>query len=248
MTYPLTLITGIFQQGYACGYLVASCVNLGFVPSVPPDINYRALFFLGAGLSWAAAIIQAVMPEGETTRRVAIERQEKRDRGEHMTKEKFFLQLKAIMLDYWPNMLLAFWMMVLFAFFSHASQDLLLTMYTESKCFSHFHGTQLVIIANTGSVVGGFIGGIISQKLGRRITMAMSCIVAGAFIPLWVIPTSFDGVAAGGFFVQIGVQSAWAVVPVYMNELSPPDVRALFGGMAYNLGLMVSWSCVERLS
>ncbi|TIA87531.1 hypothetical protein E3P99_03113 [Wallemia hederae] len=236
------LFSGIFQQGYACGYLVASCVNLSFVPSVPRDINYRALFFLGAGLSWAAAIVQACVPEGAVTREIAAEKRIKKERGEEvgMTKDKFIQQCKSIIRDYWPNMLLAFWMMVLFAFFSHASQDLLLTMYTESKCFSHFQGTQLVIIANTGSVVGGFIGGIISQKVGRRLTMVLSCIVAGAFIPLWVIPTSFDGIAAGGFLVQIGVQSAWAVVPVYMNELSPPHVRALFGGLAYNLGLMVA--------
>lgn len=81
-----------------------------------------------------------------------------------------------------------------------------------------------------------------SQKLGRRLTVVVCSCIAGAFIPLWVVPSSFNGVAAGGFFVQIGVQSAWAVVPIYMNELSPPHVRALFGGLAYNLGLMVCFS------
>ncbi|EOQ98989.1 Carboxylic acid transporter protein-like protein [Wallemia ichthyophaga EXF-994] len=230
------LFSGIFQQGYACGYLVASCVNLGLVPSVSLSggANYRALFFLGAGLSWLAAAIQAAVPVSR------VHNSKSKSNSETKTKSKLFQHLCTILRTYYPNILLAIWLMILFAFFSHASQDLLLTMYVQSKCFSNFRATQLVIVANTGSVVGGVVGGIMSQKLGRRLTVVVCSCIAGAFIPLWVVPSSFNGVAAGGFFVQIGVQSAWAVVPIYMNELSPPNVRALFGGLAYNLGLMVA--------
>ncbi len=32
------------------------------------------------------------------------------------------------------------------------------------------------------------------------------CILVGAFIPLWILPSSFGGLSAGAFFIQFGVQ------------------------------------------
>ena len=36
-----------------------------------------------------------------------------------------------------------------------------------------------------------------------------------AFIPLWILPTSFSALSAGAFCIQFGVQGAWGVVRVY---------------------------------
>jgi len=41
---------------------------------------------------------------------------------------------------------------------------------------------------------------------------------------------------AGGFCMQFMVQGAWGVVPVHLNELSPPELRGTFPGFAYQLG------------
>jgi SHS family lactate transporter-like MFS transporter len=76
-----------------------------------------------------------------------------------------------------------------------------------------------------------------------------------AFIPLWIIPTSFSTLAAGAFCVQFGVQGAWGVVrlglyraecraypffnvqiPIQLAEMSPPAFRATFPGVAYQIG------------
>ena len=32
------------------------------------------------------------------------------------------------------------------------------------------------------------------------------------FIPLWILPSTFSGLAAGAFCIQFGVQGAWGVV------------------------------------
>lgn len=37
-------------------------------------------------------------------------------------------------------------------------------------------------------------------------------LLIGAFIPLWILPSSFGALAAGAFCVQFGVQGAWGVV------------------------------------
>src|SRR5436190_1069754 len=39
-----------------------------------------------------------------------------------------------------------------------------------------------------------------------------------------------------GFLIQFMVQGAWGVVPVHLNELSPPQFRGTFPGLAYQLG------------
>ena len=93
---------------------------------------------------------------------------------------------------------------------------------------------------NCGAIVGGIIAGYVSQYTGRRIAMIMFIIFAGAIIPLWILPDTFGGLAAGAFLIQFGVQGAWGVIPAYLTELSPPQFRATYPGLAYQLGNMAS--------
>jgi hypothetical protein len=51
--------------------------------------------------------------------------------------------------------------------------------------------------------------------------------------------------AAGSFFLQFMVQGAWGVVPVHLNELSPPQFRAAFPGIAYQIGNAISSPAAE---
>ena len=70
-------------------------------------------------------------------------------------------------------------------------------------------------------------------------------IFTGAFIPLWILPDTFGKLSAGAFFVQFGVQGAWGVVPILLSEVSPPAYRASFGGIAYQLGNMISAAAAQ---
>ena len=83
---------------------------------------------------------------------------------------------------------------------------------------------------------GGAIAGSISQYIGRRLTIILFVMLAGAFIPLWILPSGFSTLAAGAFCVQFGVQGAWGVIPIQLAEMSPPGFRATFPGVAYQLG------------
>jgi len=72
------------------------------------------------------------------------------------------------------------------------------------------------------------------------LTIIIHVLLVGAFIPLWIIPTSFSSLSAGAFCLQFGVQGAWGVIPIQLAELSPPAFRATFPGVAYQLGNMIS--------
>ncbi|CAD6584508.1 MAG: hypothetical protein TREMPRED_003853 [Tremellales sp. Tagirdzhanova-0007] len=190
------LCSGILQQGYAFGYLLAAVINLTVVAE--SKYTWRSLYFIGAGFSLAAAMVRACLPES---------RQDPVYMGG--------------LYDDWI-------------------QDLFPTYLQTTKHLSAKLSTKATIISNCGAVVGGSIAGYASQYLGRRPAIIICLLYTACWIPLWIIPSSFGGLAAGGFFIQSGVQGAWGVVPIYLAEVSPPAFRALFAGLAYQLGNMAS--------
>ena len=76
------LCSGILQQGYSAGYLLAAVINLGVVPK--SRYTWRSLYFVGAGFSVAAAIVRAFVPE---SRQYILAREQSRASG-HTTRQK----------------------------------------------------------------------------------------------------------------------------------------------------------------
>ena len=56
----------------------------------------------------------------------------------------------------------------------------------------------------------------------------------------WAYAPTAMTLAAGAFLMQVCVQGAWGVVPVHLNELSPPNVRGTFAGTVYQLGNLIA--------
>jgi len=87
------------------------------------------------------------------------------------------------------------------------------------------------------------IGGILYAAavtiidVGRRRAMAIAVICAGLVIPLWIYPSTLVVLTIGAFLMQFMVQGAWGVIPAHLTELSPPEVRGLFSGLAYQIGV-----------
>ncbi|HEX8898680.1 MAG TPA: MFS transporter, partial [Chthoniobacterales bacterium] len=87
-----------------------------------------------------------------------------------------------------------------------------------------------------GAICGGVVIGFLSQTWGRRRVIILSAIGGMLLIPLWIFAPSTALLIIGGFSIQFMVQGAWGVVPVHLNELSPPHLRGTFPGLAYQLG------------
>lgn len=231
--------SGIVQQGYAVGYLIAAVINLYLVPSVSEHNSWRSLFWCAAGISAFAAVARVFLPESEYFLRA---KREELARGNTTTnKTKVFLrEMGAMLKTHWKLCIYAVLLMTGFNFLSHGSQDLYPKYLQTTKGFTPHASTVATIIGNCGAISGGAIAGIVSQHIGRRLTIVIFVLLIGAFIPLWILPNSFSGLSAGAFCVQFGVQGAWGVIPVLLSEISPPAFRATFPGVAYQLGNMVS--------
>ena len=132
-------------------------------------------------------------------------------------------------------------LMMGFNFLSHGSQDLYPSQFlTRQQHLPHGSVTLIMIIFNLGAIVGGLGVGFLSQRIGRRLAIGILAMLALPAIPLWLFSHGVLWLATGGFLIQVCVQGAWGVVPAYLNEISPPAIRATFPGAVYQLGNLLA--------
>ncbi|KAG1732452.1 carboxylic acid transporter protein [Suillus paluster] len=229
------IASGVLQEGYAVGYLIAAVINLTLVA----EHTWRVLFWTGSGITFFAACIRVLVPESAFFLR-AKELEKAKGTNTSQKTKIFFRETKEMLKRHWLLCIYAVLLMTGFNFMSHGSQDLYPTYLETTKGFSTHDATIATIIGNCGAIAGGVIAGWVSQYIGRRLTIVIFVLLVGAFIPLWVLPSSFSGLSAGAFWIQVGVQGAWGVIPIQLAEMSPPAFRATFPGVAYQLGNMVS--------
>jgi putative sialic acid transporter len=127
-----------------------------------------------------------------------------------------------------------------FNFFSHGTQDLYPTFLQVQQHFPTATVSTLAVVYNIGAILGSLFFGSLSERIGRRRAILISSLIAIPIIPLWVFAGSPLWLAVGSFLMQFMVQSAWGVVPVHLNELSPPEMRGTFPGFVYQTGNLLA--------
>lgn len=110
----------------------------------------------------------------------------------------------------------------------------------EQKELNNAGASRASILMKTGACVGGTIIGYLSQFVGRRRAIIGAALMSGILIPAWILPAGERALSVTGFFMQFFVQGAWGVIPIHLNELSPPAFRSSFPGLTYQLGNMIS--------
>ncbi|HET6906044.1 MAG TPA: MFS transporter [Rhodanobacteraceae bacterium] len=225
------IVSGILQSGYPCGYLLcALAYGLLF-----DSIGWRGMFVLGILPALLVLYLRRSVPESP------VFEQRERAGVRHGVMEA--------MRGRWKLLAYMIVTMAVFNAFSHGSQDVYPTFLKLQMHFDTHTTSLLTIILNLGALAGGLVFGQWSEKIGRRRAMAIACVLALPAIPLWSYGGSVLLLAIGAFWIQIAVQGAWGVVPGYLNELSPDDVRGTLPGFAYQLGnLLVSWTAFAMTS
>jgi SHS family lactate transporter-like MFS transporter len=130
--------------------------------------------------------------------------------------------------------------MTMMNFVSHGTQDMYPTFLEKTRGFDTRTVATIAIIYNVGALLGGLTFGYFSDRWGRRRTMAIAVVCAGLIIPLWIYPSTVTVLTLGAFLMQFMVQGAWGVIPAHLTELSPPEVRGLFSGLAYQTGVLLA--------
>lgn len=212
--------SGLLQEGYVLGYLLASIV----FKCLFDRIGWRGMFVVGAA---PALLVLYVRRSVEESPAWLAGTQARRVRAADA--------LRAI-LGAWPRFLFMVVLMACFNAFSHGSQDLYPTFLQVQHAFDASTTGTIAIVYNVGALCGGILFGALSERIGRRRAIALAAMLALPMIPLWAFSPNAVLFALGGFAMQFMIQGAWGVVPAHLNELSPPSVRAILPGFAYQLG------------
>lgn len=232
-----SILSGIFQEGYAFGYLLGVVFQRAIVDN--SSHGWRAMFWFSSGPPILFIAWRLLLPESEAyTRRKAEEKRV--TNGTKSESSTFWRNAKIAIVQHWITLVYLVILMAMFNFSSHGSQDLFPTMLTNQYSYSHDASTVTNSLANLGAIAGGIIVAHSSSFIGRRFAIIMCCIGGGAMLYPWGFISNPSGLNAAVFFLQFFVQGAWGIVPIHLTELAPVEFRTFVTGVAYQLGNMIS--------
>jgi len=212
--------SGLLQEGYVIGFLLASGVfALAF-----DHVGWRGMFIISSASALLVLYIRFGVEESPAWRTGTA--------PERASAAAVWRAVRGNL----PIFLYLVVLMACFNAFSHGSQDLYPTFLQAQRGFSAMRTGNLAIIMNLGALAGGICFGALSERLGRKRAIVLAAALSLPMIPLWLYSQTTVLLAVGGFLMQFMVQGAWGIVPAHLNELSPPSVRAILPGFAYQLG------------
>ncbi len=215
------VLSGILQAGYSIGYLLAAVAARFLLPA----FGWRAMFWVGAVPALLALYIRTKVPESE-----AWKQHRAASTGEVLR----------IVAREWKRFGYLVALMTFMMFLSHGTQDLYPDFLQEVHKLSASVRANVAIIYNLGAVIGAIIFGHLSQVAGRRKGMMAALALVLLVIPLWAFGQTLALIILAAFLMQAGVQGAWGVIPVHLNELSADAARGLMPGLAYQLGILLA--------
>jgi SHS family lactate transporter-like MFS transporter len=215
------LLSGLLQQGYAVGYLLAAVCF--FV--VYPRFGWRPMFFIGGLPALVALFVRFRVKESEVWER---------------TRHGNWRDLGRAIWSNWRLFLYLVFLMAGMNFASHGTQDMYPTFLQREWGLGPKARAALTAFSMIGAISGGVVFGLRSDRIGRRRTIVLALGLATLVIPLWAFAPSLPLLVAGAFIMQFMVQGAWGVIPAHITELSPDSVRGFLPGFAYQCGVLVA--------
>src|SRR3954453_13296862 len=220
--------SGLLQEGYSFGYLLAAVAYL--IVGQWAGLSWRWLF----GLSIIPALITLLI----RTRVTESEAWENSREQMKITRTGF----RDVLLD--PAVLRRFGylivLMTAFNWMSHGPQDVYPTFLKApdqgGAALSESTALTIAIIYNIGAIIGGLTFGGLSEKYGRRYTIAFCALLALPVVPIFAYSTTAGMLVLGSFLMQLLVQGAWGVIPAHLTEMSPDAIRGFYPGVTYQLG------------
>lgn len=226
------VFSGLLQEGYAFGYLLASVAALVVMNWL--GLSWRWLFGLSIIPALISLIIRYRVKESEVWEAA-------QDRM-RLTKTRIrdVLGNPAIVRRFVYLVLL----MTAFNWMSHGTQHVYPTFLTATTDhgagLSSLTARWIVVIYNIGAIIGGLAFGTLSQRFSRRYTIVFCAALGLPIVPLFAYSRTAAMLCLGSFLMQVFVQGAWGVIPAHLTEMSPDAIRGVYPGVTYQLGNLLA--------
>ncbi len=216
-------LSGILQQGYALGNLLAA----GCFFFVFPRWGWRPMFFIGGLPALLGLFVRFQVKESEVWQK---------------TRHSNWSGLGRAIFSNWKLFLYLTLLMMMMNFSSHGTQDMFPTFLKRYWSMKPTQVAAIAAISMVGAICGGTLVGFLSDRFGRRRSMITALVCAILLVPLWAYAPSLTLLVIGAFLIQFMVQGAWGIIPAHLSELSPDSVRGFLPGFAYQCGVLLASS------
>lgn len=238
--------SGAIVSAYSAGFLVATgsfaIVTAAMGSHFDHGGGWRWLFFVGIAPALIALWLRLGVPESPAWRDAASRQATVSIPLFEIFKPKYLRRT----LHSWILMAALIW-----------SYDVIVlaqpTMLDDFKLPSGQEST-IVLIANVGSLLAAFVGGWLSQRIGRRKALLVICIagipVAFLAAPFLILPTIpiYLYLAVFGFIGSLVFEAGFGVMPAFLSERYPTEIRATGATGTYNLGQIIAGFSVTILA
>jgi SHS family lactate transporter-like MFS transporter len=220
--------SGLLQEGYSCGYLLASLAFL--LVNSEFGLSWRWLFGLSVIPALITLLIRSRVKESEvweSTRRVL--RANRRSIKDVLFTGRIIRRFIYLVV-----------LMTAFNWMSHGTQDVYPTFLKATDQggagLAASTATWIAVIYNVGAIIGGLVFGSLSERFGRRYTIVFCAVIGLPIVPLFAYSHTAALLCLGSFLMQVAVQGAWGVIPAHLTEVSPDAIRGFYPGVTYQLG------------
>ena len=218
------LASGILQQGYSCGFLLAAVVYW----VVFPHFGWRALFIVGALPALLVIYIRVHVPESAVWQR-------------HQLTARESLGMGRFIREHWRLFIYAVFLMTAFNYMSHGTQDLYPTFLQKQRGLSVDQTAPIAIIYNLGAICGGTLLGHFSQRWGRRRTIIIAAVLGILLIPAWIFSPTPRFSSRADFFMQFMVQGPGDTGA--LERALAPGLAGHFSGRGLSVGEFLFRQC-----
>jgi MFS transporter, SHS family, lactate transporter len=224
--------SGLLQEGYSFGYLLATLASLLVINAL--GLSWRWLFGLSVIPALIILIIRSRVKESEvweaTQKRMRVTSTRIRDVLLNPVIIRRFIYLVVLM--------------TAFNWMSHGTQDIYPTFLSATEDhgagLSSVTARWIAVIYNIGAIIGGLVFGTLSQRFGRRYTIAFCALMGLPIVPLFAYSHTAAMLCLGSFLMQLVVQGAWGVIPAHLTEMSPDAIRGFYPGVSYQMGNLLA--------
>lgn len=218
---------GFVQSGWAVGWACAALLYMGFFAVLPPEIAWRALFWVGLLPAVLVVWLRRHVHEPEVFER-------RRASGVRPGMSHLFSVLKPPYLA----MTLKVTLLVTGAQGGSYALSVWLPTYLKTVRGISTIGTGSYLLLHIlGAFIGFISGAYMTDRIGRRPTFLISAVGAPVLVLLYLIAPIDDTVMLLlgiplGFFIYLML----APMGPFMTELYPTEVRGAGQGFCYNAG------------
>ena len=221
--------SGILQGGYSLGFLLSSLVyQLGYpFISERPDWAWRIMLWAGVGPGLVIFALMRRVPESPVWLEHRRELQA-RGAGGRLSLGRLFDRELVWVTVHTSILMGGFVSMYQSTTFWYPT--LLGQMQQQPLAF--------LLLLNAGGLIGSVVLGALSERWGGRRGAATLGVVLGlAAAPVFLFSASTAALLLGAWLIGFFASGAWGIVPGYLSERFPTDVRGVGTGFAYHVGV-----------